>query len=132
MKPLIFQNMPENSEIEFNPDQLSRLFDMQRLLMNECGANNVAKDFGFLLTAVNLIGEVVEATEQFGDATKIWKVRDGLVLDFKHIKEEWIDILFFWMQGAIQLGLTSEDTIRMYIDKHAINMERVERKVSGR
>ncbi len=125
----MFDNMPDPSQFEGGDGDLTQIFDLQRDLMGLCMLDDMPKDVSFMLTAQNAIGEIVETIEGFGNATKPWKRADGLTLDISHMREEWVDVLFFWVQGAIQLGMSSEDVRTEYITKNIKNFVRVQEKM---
>lgn len=102
---------------------LSEIYNAQLTLMEKMDYKRFPKDLYFLLTAQNLQGEIVEATEFFGDITKPWKEKYDVDLDA--VREEWIDVLFFWMQGAIVLGLVPEEILGTYLYKFSKNMRRI-------
>lgn len=41
-----------------------------------------------------------------------------------YLQNEWIDILHFWIQGAMELGLDAQTTLDLYLNKNKINHER--------
>jgi NTP pyrophosphatase (non-canonical NTP hydrolase) len=107
-------------------DTLDALMAGQLELMELMDFRRFPRDIYFFLTADNLQKEVSEATEFFGDITKPWK--ENYEVDLAAIREEWIDVLFFWMQGAIALGLDPSEVFFAYFRKQAKNKERIKAK----
>lgn len=110
-------------------DSLDVLFLEQKRLMEGMDYKRFPPDLYFLLTTQNLQGEAVEASEFWGDVTKPWK--EKYEFDVDHVREEWIDVLFFWLQGAIILGLGAEEVFEIYSAKHAKNVQRIAEKMKG-
>lgn len=107
---------------------IGHLLDGQQELMGLMGWEKFPKDLYFFLTANNLVKEALEASEFWGDATKPWK--ENYEVDLAHVKEEWIDILFFWLQGAIVLGMSPDDIFFDYFQKHLENKRRIKAKLN--
>lgn len=132
MQGMVFKDLPVPSDYEDDQgSDLSAIFDLQRDLMGACGLHNLPRDFALLLTAQNLSQEVSEAVRPLGAASKPWLLsQEGEFppLPLADMKEEWIDILFFWVQGAIQMGMTAEDVRTAYIAKNLRNFERIKEK----
>ncbi len=129
MEGVFFKDMPEPSDYEDNQDSdLSSIFDLQRDLMEACETGRLPRDYGFMLTAHNLVQEVGEALRPYGNATQPGKQEDELALPLTDMQEEWVDILFFWVQGAIQLGMTGNDVYDKYVEKNVKNFERIKAK----
>ena len=106
---------------------LDALFELQLGLMEAMGAGKFPRDLYFLLTVQNLQGEAIEASEFWGDATKPWK--EKYEFDVNAVKEEWIDVLFFWVQGAIALGMNADEVLEIYSLKHSKNLQRIAEKM---
>lgn len=119
----------QDFEIFETGDTLDTLMAGQRELMELMDFKRFPPDIYLFLTADNLRKEVTEATEFFGDITKPWK--ENFDVDLDAVREEWIDALFFWMQGAIVLGLSPEEIFFQYFRKHLKNKERIKAKLNA-
>lgn len=128
---VFFKQFDEIPDVEIfdTGDTLDALMNGQKELMGLMESKRFPPDLYFFLTADNLRKEVDEATEFFGDITKPWK--ENLEIDLSAVREEWIDVLFFWMQGAIVLGLSPEDIFFQYFRKHLKNKERIKVKLNA-
>jgi dimeric dUTPase (all-alpha-NTP-PPase superfamily) len=108
---------------------LQVVFNLQRMLMSACGVEQLPPDVAFWVTASALSAEVSEAIENFADLTKPWK--RNITASIPHIKEEVVDQLFFVLQQAILLGMTSEELVRMYKEKNTANFVRIMEKTKN-
>jgi NTP pyrophosphatase (non-canonical NTP hydrolase) len=122
-----FDTLPVH-EYSGTAEIFDNLLDGQHELMELMDWKKFPKDLYFFLTANNLVKEALEASEFWGDVTKPWK--EAYEVDFAHIKEEWLDILFFWLQGAIVLGLTADEIFFGYFEKQLKNKERIKVKLN--
>jgi len=109
------------------PTDLEVIFNLQRLLMSACGIEDLPPDLAFWITSDALVGEANEAAENFRDLTKPWKRNP--VADIPALKEEVIDQLFFVVQAAILLGMTSEEFVALYKAKNTKNFQRIMEKL---
>lgn len=53
---------------------------------------------------------------------KWWKNKKEHDLDY--LKEEWIDLLHFWLSGANVLGMSDKEILERYINKNKENIKR--------
>lgn len=59
---------------------------------------------------------------------KWWKNKKELDIDY--LREEWIDILHFWLSGCIELGMDATEILERYIAKNKENFARQTGEVS--
>ena len=50
------------------------------------------------------------------------QIRDNSNLEY--LQKEWIDILHFWIQGAMELGMDAKTVLDLYLDKNSENSKR--------
>jgi hypothetical protein len=107
-------------------DRLDELLTKQRELMRVLGVDEPTDFITSPLYKDVLImmgGEVQEALEPLCLSTKPWKVRPMAELR-EHAVEELIDVLFFWLEAANLVGLTSDQIKQRYDEKWSRNLQR--------
>ena len=104
---------------------LNKLLKWQTVFMSIVGMETepaTTKKSDALKTAVlGLVSESGEVASEINLDTRPWK--DGT--DFTDIKEEVIDVLFFWLETCVTLGMTEDEIIEIYRHKFAKNMARI-------
>ena len=115
-------------------DGLQRLFAMQSALNDYVFAKNeqgirfadVARDRALQQTWVqNYTLAIRQECAELMDSTnwKWWRTKVDL-FDEQNIVVELIDILHFWISACQVMGLTAEDALRIYEQKHEVNVQR--------
>lgn len=112
--------------VEAIESDLGEILDLQRALMHECRADELANDELLYVTLGNIIGEASEAAEWFGDITKPWK--KSLVMPLEEVQMELVDVLHFLMQAFIIVGMDASEILELYRIKNRINFRRVKEK----
>ena len=80
-----------------------------------------------LTTDERLQGLVVAIESEIDEVRKglNWKWwKNPKELDHEYLKEEWIDILHFWLSGANALGMSADEILHSYILKNKENLQR--------
>jgi dimeric dUTPase (all-alpha-NTP-PPase superfamily) len=78
-------------------------------------------------TDTRLQGLVVAIESEIDEVRKglNWKWwKNPKVLDIEYLKEEWIDILHFWLSGCNTLGMDANEILTRYINKNKENFKR--------
>lgn len=105
---------------------LAEMLDLQRALMHECRADDIANDELLYITLNNIAGEASEAAEWYGDITKPWKKVLDLPLD--EVQMELVDILHFLLQAFTIVNMDAAEIVELYRIKNRINHRRVKAK----
>lgn len=112
------------TEVVVPTEALQKLFVMQRQLMKQL---NVAtneditrplEDTRIIETLVHMGAEVTETLQPLVTTTKPWKQKPDPVQLLIDTKEELVDVLFFWLEAAIQFGLSVDDVMTIYSAKY--------------
>ena len=130
MNPLYFPiEAPKIDKVRGVTD-LGIMLEAQAKLMRATGCEKVPPDLLLLLTLVNIIGEAQEALAFWTNVTKPWK--DPGEIDIEHVKEELIDVLHFLLQAFVELDMTDNEVVDLYLQKNERNFERIKEKMSQR
>jgi len=101
-------------------DKFEVLLEMQKELMSI-----IKQRTGELATltdiTVAMMTEVSEWANAHGEFKK-WKLNHKY--DREHVLEEFVDILFFWLQAMIMQNFTIVDIMRKYMEKYDENVRR--------
>lgn len=108
-----------------NNPMLENLADFQRTLMNVLDVPHVEGLPFYLQPAfreamIGVAQEALETHEAAGAMTKPWKAATE-----DDVKEELIDVLFYWLEGVVVSGLTFKEIETIYLGKYFKNLERV-------
>lgn len=103
-------------------DMLEKIFDEQKKLVEYLGAERYPRKteerISVLMTAI-----IHEATElQDLTSWKWWKKPSRFEMEMA--QTELIDILHFVIQAALELQMTAEKVLDVYMDKNSVNRER--------
>jgi NTP pyrophosphatase (non-canonical NTP hydrolase) len=110
---------------------LSELLEKQRRLMEVL---NIDPSSGTLTindmpsksemgAGIGMVMESAEVLEAMDKANRVWKVKEGLVID--QVKEEVADVLFFVLELTVLLRLTGDDLAYLYSEKYKKNLLRI-------
>ncbi len=103
-------------------DMLEKIFDEQKKLVEYLGVERYPKKteerVSALMTAI--IHEAVELQDQ--TSWKWWKRPSGFQIEIA--QTELIDILHFVIQVALELEMTPQKVLEVYMNKNYINRER--------
>lgn len=111
------------------PDtDLRSLFERQKQLMVMIGmstqpVDDIVTSLIFKDVLINMMEEVAETLGPITVNTKPWKLakRDEVR---EHVKEELIDVFFFWLEALIVAGISPDEAVRRYEDKRQYNMNK--------
>lgn len=101
-------------------DMFVTIFRMQRELMKVIESRNGSTGSITELILAMLV-EGAEFANEDG-SFKFWKQNHKK--DSNAIKEELIDILFFWVQLVVKIGFEPEEMFKAYVEKWDINIKR--------
>lgn len=112
--------------------KLERLFYLQRELMKRL---DIPQDEGdplvqnsyVLAACMGLSSEAGEVLQEVNVFSRPW-ARKPQEEVFARLSREAIDILFYFIELMILMGLDTEDVVALYEEKFAINMKRIENK----
>lgn len=105
-------------------DKLNEIYDLQKALHDRVTKENPRFPTTFeqkmFAIAYAIQNEATEAQNSLN--WKWWKQRTDV--DIEELKEEWIDLFHFWLDGAIELNMTPNDIKRIYKKKNQVNHKR--------
>jgi dimeric dUTPase (all-alpha-NTP-PPase superfamily) len=103
-------------------DALEKIFDEQRKLVDYLGLDRYPKKTDERVSA--LMTAVIHEAIELQDLTswKWWKRPSGF--EVKMAQTELIDILHFVIQAALELEMTPQDVLDVYMNKNYVNRER--------
>lgn len=113
-----------HTKIEMNQryDKLEKIFEGQRKLVEFLGAERYPEKtedrISVLMTAI--IHEAIELQDL--TSWKWWKKPPNFEMEMA--QTELIDILHFVIQAALELQMTPEKVLDVYMDKNYVNQER--------
>lgn len=104
---------------------LDKLSELQRTLMKVLDVPHVEGlpfwlQPAFREAMIGIAQEALETHEAAGAMTKPWK---SPTVD--HVKEELVDVLFYWLEGVVVSGMTFSEIEAIYLDKYVKNLKRV-------
>lgn len=128
----ISQNIKEyilENNINLVQDKLDRIYNEQKILSDRIRKNNnkfptKLKDRIFMITYA-IQNECTEIQNLLN--WKWWRKQENII-DVEELRKEWTDITHFFIEGAIELGMTPKDILEYYLSKNNINHERIENK----
>ena len=105
-----------------NQDRLEKIFDEQKKLVEYLVADRYPKKTEERVSA--LMTAIIHEAIELQDLTswKWWKRPSGF--EVKIAQTELIDILHFVIQVALELQMTPQDVLDVYMDKNYVNRER--------
>lgn len=116
-------------------DNLQFMMDCQRTFQQRFGDNFEEMDDKERSAFIKNHGYFIieEMTELFREIPyhKSWKDystwnEEKTAQQWEKAREEYIDVIHFVINVGLALGLTSDDVVRMYIDKNKVNIQRQE------
>lgn len=107
-------------------DKLDRIFKAQRKLMTKYGISKRSFRNNVKSMALAIISEVCEIIDEKagGICVKDWRKRI-LQYDRKYVKKELADLLHFYVELCILLGVDSNELFEAYLSKNKINKKRI-------
>lgn len=108
-------------------DKLNEMYKMQKVLHDRVTKNNSRFPNTFeqklFAIAYAIQNECTEAQNEL--SWKWWKQKSELTKEkLENLQFEWIDLIHFVLDGAIELGLTPNDIYKLYKQKNEINHKR--------
>jgi hypothetical protein len=125
---LIFEMQEQLNDFVFVKNNEKNKFGCQ-LEMSYLKTLTVCRDIGLKANGdlnkwlVNFTKALKEETKELEDE-ELWKWWSNDKLDIQNIRVEIIDILHFLISLCICSGMGAEDVLRIYKQKHALNIER--------
>ena len=123
-KPEVFIYVMYQTKIEMNQyqDMLEKIFDEQRKLVEYLGVDRYPKKTEQRVSA--LMTAIIHEAIELQDLTswKWWKRPSGFEIEIA--QTELIDILHFVIQTALELEMTPQKVLEVYLNKNYINRER--------
>lgn len=104
---------------------LDKLSELQRTLMHVLDVPHVEGlpfwlQPAFRESMIGVAQEALETHEAAGAMTKPWKSPT-----VEHVKEELVDVLFYWLEGVIVSGMQFSEIETIYLAKYVKNLKRV-------
>jgi len=110
-------------EIFFKQSELMQILGMTQAMMRPSGEYTRLYAGDILVACMGMASEAGEVLSEVNVLTRPWARKpDGQARE--DLAEEAIDVLFFFVELAILLGLTPADVLRIYNEKWAKNVER--------
>ncbi len=119
---LIYVKYQTKNGMNHNQDRLEKIFDEQKKLVEYLVADRYPKKTEERVSA--LMTAIIHEAIELQDLTswKWWKRPSGF--EVKIAQTELIDILHFVIQVALELQMTPQDVLDVYMDKNYVNRER--------
>jgi dimeric dUTPase (all-alpha-NTP-PPase superfamily) len=123
-KPEVFIYVKLLTKIEMNQyqDMLAKIFDEQKKLVEYLGVDRYPKKTEHRISA--LMTAIIHEAIELQDLTnwKWWKKPSRFEIEMA--QTELIDILHFVIQAALELEMTPQKVLEVYMNKNYINRER--------
>lgn len=105
-----------------NFDSLLRAQSLLMLMLGVVGETGQPEKDALRSAAIGLSCEAAEILDELNKANRPWKPR---AVDPAHIKGELIDVLFYFLEIALLLGLDEKTILDEYRKKLAFNLARI-------
>lgn len=103
-------------------DKLDDIYNKQLYLQHQLNADYTTQEYKNMM----ILALIRECTEALNETKwKSWKKNQ--VYEQEKYKDELVDCLFFLMNLIISANMDSKELYDRYINKHKINLERIER-----